>query len=365
MMKKIGLRSRLLISHLLVMGIPLLSFILISKALSANVFENRLAQLEGKGFTIRTARTVLLESYDAAWIHSTALAILVGGLTASVLSFWVARRITRSLMQMEQIVHQAALGDLNERVPASEIPELNRLGRSFNRMAIQLEDVEQRRRELITDLTHELRTPLTIIRGYLEAWAAEKLTPNPEAYQLLIQETRRLERLTNDVQELSIAEAGHLSLNLEPLAIKPLVDQLIQTLSAQLDDDGPELKLDLPADTPFVLADFARTEQVLMNLLSNALRHTTSGTISVQVVFGDHKVWIAVQDTGSGIASDDLPHVFERFWRSRASRSQSTRNTGIGLAISRRLVELQGGQIFADSQLGVGSTFRFSLPTVN
>lgn len=364
MMRRIGLRSRLLISHLLVMGIPLLSFILISKALSANVFASRLARLEGKGFTIRTARDVLLESYDAAWSHSTAWAILVGGITAAFLSFWVASRITRSLIHMEQIIHQVALGDLNERVPASEIPELNRLGRSFNRMAIQLEDVEQRRRELITDLTHELRTPLTIIRGYLEAWEADKLTPNLEAYQLLIQETRRLERLTNDVQELSIAEAGHLSLNLTPLAIKPLVDRLIQTLSAQLDDDGPVLQLDFPANTPFVLADSVRTEQILMNLLSNALRHTTSGTITVQVTSGDHEVWIAVQDTGSGISDDDLPHVFERFWRSKVSKAQSTRNTGIGLAISRRLVELQGGKIVAESQLGVGSTFRFSLPTL-
>lgn len=364
-MMRIGLRSRLLISHLLVMGIPLLSFILISKAFSANVFAYRLAQLEGKGFTISTARDVLLESYDAAWNHSTAWAILVGGLTATLLSFWVARRITHSLTQMEHIIHQVALGDLNERVPPSEIPELNRLSRSFNRMAIQLEDVEQRRRELITDLTHELRTPLTIIRGYLEAWTAEKLTPNPEAYQLLVQETRRLERLTNDVQELSIAEAGHLSLDLKPLVIKPLIDKLIQTLSAQLDEQGPVLKVDYPEDTPTVLADSARTEQILMNLLSNALRHTKSGTITIQTSVMDQEVWVAVQDTGIGIASEDLPHVFDRFWRSKSSRSQSIRGTGIGLAITRRLVELQGGRIGAESQLGRGSVFRFSLPTMS
>lgn len=360
---RIGLRSRLLISHLLVMGIPLLSFILISKSFSVNVFADRLSQLEGKGFTIRTAREVLLESYDAAWNHSTVWAILLGGINAAFLSFWVARRITQPLTQMEQIIHQMALGDLHERVPSSEIPELKSLSRSFNRMAIQLEDVEQRRRDLITDLTHELRTPLTIIRGYLEAWIIERLLPNPETYQLLIQETRRLERLTNDVQELSVAEAGHLSLNLKPLVLKPLLHHLIQTLSAQLDEEGPTLRLDYPNDTPLVLADAARTEQVLMNLLSNALRHTTSGTIMVRVEPSAKDVWIAVQDTGSGIAAEDLPHVFERFWRSQASRSQSTRGTGIGLAIARRLVELQGGQIVVESQLGVGSTFRFSLPT--
>ncbi|MEO0378594.1 MAG: HAMP domain-containing sensor histidine kinase, partial [Cyanobacteria bacterium P01_A01_bin.17] len=219
--------------------------------------------------------------------------------------------------------------------------------------------------ELITDLTHELRTPLTILRGYLEAWGTEKLMPNAEAYQLLIQETKRLERLTNDVQELSVAEAGHLTLDLQPLALRPLIEGLIQTLSHQLTADGPLLRLDCPPESPVVLADSARTEQILINLLGNALRHTKDGTITVQVQLGENDVWIAVQDTGSGIAADDLPHVFERFWRSQEMRSQATRGTGIGLAITRRLVELQSGQITAESQLGVGSTFRFSLPMVN
>ncbi|MEO0376001.1 MAG: HAMP domain-containing protein [Cyanobacteria bacterium P01_A01_bin.17] len=154
------------------MVVPLLSFILISKASAVNLFADRLAQLEGKGFTIRTAHTVLLESFEAAWSHSTYWAVLVGGFTAAILSFLIARIITRPLTQIEQTIHQIAAGDLQERVPSNAIPELNRLSRSFNRMAIQLDDVEQRRRELITDLTHELRTPLTILRGYLEAPSA-------------------------------------------------------------------------------------------------------------------------------------------------------------------------------------------------
>ncbi|WP_110984561.1 sensor histidine kinase [Acaryochloris thomasi] len=347
------------------MVVPLLGFILISKASAVNLFADRLAQLEGKGFTIRTARTVLLESFEAAWSHSTYWAVLVGGFTAAILSLILARIITRPLTQIEQTIHQIAAGDLQERVPSNAIPELNRLSRSFNRMAIQLDDVEQRRRELITDLTHELRTPLTILQGYLETWATGKLTPNAKAYQLLIQETKRLERLTNDVQELSVAEAGHLTLDLQPLALRPLIEELIQTLSHQLTEDGPCLRLDCPSESPQVLADPARTKQILVNLLGNALRHTKSGTVTIQVQAEERDVWIAVQDTGSGIAADDLPHVFERFWRSEEMRSQATRGTGIGLAITRRLVELQSGQITAESQLGIGSTFRFSLPKVN
>ncbi len=362
---RMGLRSRLFISHLLVMVVPLLSFILISKASSVNLFAERLARLEGRGFTIRTARAVLLESFESAWSHSTYWAALVGGFAAAILSFVIARRITRPLTQIEQTMHQIAAGDLQERLPSSEIPELNRLSRSFNRMALQLDDVEQRRRELITDLTHELRTPLTIIRGYLETWATGKLTPNADDYQLLIRETQRLERLTNDVQELSVAEAGNLTFNLQSLDLRPLITDLIQTLSSQLTEEGPLLQLDCPTNSPLVLADPARTEQILLNLLGNALRHTTRGKISVQVRGVGSEVWISVQDTGTGIASEDLPHVFERFWRSEQSRSQPTRGTGIGLAITRRLVELQSGKIVAESQLGVGSTFRFSLPKVN
>jgi signal transduction histidine kinase len=136
----------------------------------------------------------------------------------------------------------------------------------------------------------------------------------------------------------------------------------VQRFSDQLFEEEPSLKLDCPLDLPPALADPERLEQVLVNLLGNALRYTSNGTITVCAWAAEDKLWVAISDTGYGIAARDLPHIFERFWRSDRSRDRHSGGTGIGLAISRRLVELQGGTIEVESELDKGSTFRFSLP---
>jgi hypothetical protein len=236
-------------------------------------------------------------------------------------------------------------------------------------MAVSLEDVEQRRRDLVSDLTHELRTPLTVLRGYLEELADGQMEPTPAVYQRLTKEIRRLERLINDLQELSKAEAGYLPIKVEPVNLRPLLESLVEKFADQLLEDGPQLRLDCPEQLPSVLADIDRVEQVLVNLLGNALTYTESGSIIIHAWAEAEgakasvpRLWIAVTDTGIGISPADLPHVFERFWRAEKSRNQHTGGTGIGLAISQRLIEVQGGEIEVESQLGVGSTFRFYLP---
>jgi signal transduction histidine kinase len=236
-------------------------------------------------------------------------------------------------------------------------------------MAVSLEGVERRRRELVSDLTHELRTPLTVLRGYLEELAEGRIEATPTVYQQLARETRRLERLINDLQELSKAEAGYLPIKLQAFDLRPLLESLVQKFSDQLLEEGPTLHLDCPERLPKVLADPDRVEQVLVNLIGNAIAHTKVGAIVVRAwteseapKTGVRRLWIAVTDTGVGIAPENLPHVFERFWRAEKSRNQQGGGTGIGLAISQRLVELQGGRIEVESELGRGSTFRFSLP---
>jgi signal transduction histidine kinase len=263
---------------------------------------------------------------------------------------------------MKEITQKFAAGDLQERMPGSEIPEFNQLESSFNRMASSLEGVEQRRRELISDMTHELRTPLTVVRGYLEELASGEIEASPDLYRRLVKETRRLERLIHDLQELSKAEAGYLSIKLQSVQLRPLLESLVARFADQLLEDGPILELDCASDLAPVLADLDRTEQILVNLLGNALRYTEKGSITLAAWQDSRQVWVAVRDTGIGIAPEDLPHVFERFWRADRSRSRYSGGTGIGLAIARRLVELQGGQIEVESELGKGSIFRFSLP---
>lgn len=359
--KSLPLASRLFLSHLVVMVVGLTCFIIISKASSHHLFSRHLDRLEGAGFAISSARVALLDGFASTWNSSTAWSLIFGSVIAASLSYQVARRITRPLARLEQVARLFAAGHLHERVPDSDIPELAQLSISFNRMAIGLEDVEKRRRELIGDLTHELRTPLTIVRGYLEEIADQRLEPTWETCQLMIRETRRLERLVNDLQELSQAEAGHLSLNLQPIKLRPLFETLVKRFSSQILDDGPVLRIHCPPDLAAVFADLDRTEQILVNLLGNAIRHTQQGAITIHAWSQANYVWVSISDTGCGIAANELPHVFDRFWRSPHSQTKH-KGTGIGLAITKRLVELQGGQIEAESELGQGTTFRFSLP---
>ena len=306
-------------------------------------------------------RDEVSEAFERVLLNSTLLSILIGGLSAGGLSFLVARRITKPMLKIERVTQQFARGRLSERLPANDIPELNRLSASFNNMASSLEGVEKRRRELVSDLTHELRTPLTIISGYIEGITINSIEASPDVYERLMKETRRLQRLVNDLQELSKAEAGYLPIHLAPVNLYPIVSALVKRFETQLLEELT-ISLECPATLPLVLADLDRLEQVLVNLLGNAVSYTEAGKITLRVWQSDSRVWLAVSDTGQGIAPEDLPHVFERFWRSGLASDRNSKGSGIGLAISRRLVELQGGSMEVESRLGEGSTFRFFLP---
>jgi signal transduction histidine kinase len=363
MIPKLGLHARLFLSHLIVMIVGLSTLVAVGKLYSPMLFVRHLETMEVRGgITLLRVRQKLVDGFESAWSRGAVWSVLFGVSTAGGLSYLVSKRIMQPLEQMEAVTQKLAAGNLKERIPTSEIPEVNQLALSFNRMADTLEGVEQRRRELVGDMTHELRTPLTVLEGYLEGLADSTIAPSPDIYQVLAKETTRLRRLVNDLQELSQAEAGYLPIHAERFNLQPLFRSLLERFSTQLLEGGPTFQLDCPAELPSVLADVERVEQILVNLLGNALRYTEAGTIMLQAWSEPKKVWIAIVDTGIGIAAEDLPHVFERFWRSDRSRDRHSGGSGIGLAISRRLVELQGGQIEVESKLDQGSTFRFWLP---
>ncbi|MBD3882810.1 HAMP domain-containing histidine kinase [Phormidium tenue FACHB-886] len=361
-MSKMGLRSRLFLSHMIVMVVGLLTLFAIGRFSSPRFFALYLQQFEVGDWTVSQVKTRLVRNFEDAWNQGSFWSIAVGASTAGVLSYLLTKRIVQPLIQMEEITQKFAAGHLEERVPTNEIPEVDQLAASFNRMAATLEGVEQRRRELVTDLTHELRTPLTVLKGYLEGLADGTIEPSPEVYQRLSKETARMQRLVNDVQELSKMEAGYLPIKARPIDLHPLLSSTIHRFADQLSETSPQLQLICPSGLPPVLADPERVEQILVNLIGNALRYTPTGSITIRIEPDHHKLWISVIDTGKGIAANDLSHVFERFWRADRSRDRSSGGTGIGLAICRRLVELQGGTIQVESKLGEGSTFRFSLP---
>ena len=368
--RRLDLHTYLFISHVIALAVGIGASVALGFISSPRMFVVKLEELEGSGFRLRYARTQLVRAFDLVWKKSTVWSAIAGTSAAGAASYWASRRLVRPLKRMERVTTAFANGNLQARMPASEVPEFNQLGCNFNRMAVHLEGVEQRRRELVTDLTHELRSPLTVVSGYLEELAEQRIEPTPELYGRMIRETRRLERLVNDTQELSKAEAGYLPIHLQTLDLTPLLERTIDRFADQIFDDTPTLQLHCPADLPTVRADLDRVEQILVNLMGNALRHTHAGKIVLAATpegeAGRGCLWISVTDTGEGIAPDDLPHVFERFWRGDRARQheihRQSLGAGIGLAISRRLVELQGGTIEARSEVGKGSTFRFSLP---
>ncbi|NJM46820.1 MAG: HAMP domain-containing histidine kinase [Alkalinema sp. RU_4_3] len=361
-MRQLDLRTRLFFSYMVVMFVGLTTLLAVGKIYSPRLFIEHLQRLEVNGMDLFIVKRQLLDSFDSAWTRGAFWSLVIGGLTASSLSYWVTSRIIQPLTQMQRITQNFAAGQLSERMPSSEIPELDRLSDSFNRMALALEDVEARRRDLVSDLTHELRTPLTIVQGYLEGMGDGTITPTPEIYDRLTRETNRLRRLVNDLQELSKAEAGYLTIKASPIDLQPILRSLTDRFGDQIADSAICLKLDCPPCLPLALADPERTEQILVNLLGNALRYTEAGTVTLSATPQGKQLWIAVADTGKGIAPEDLPHVFERFWRSDRSRNRDSGGTGIGLSISKRLVELQQGTLEVTSVPNEGSTFRFSVP---
>ena len=361
-MTKLNLQARLFFSHILVTIVGVTASSVVGNFFSPRFFQFHVRNLEGKGLNIRTAHTQLLEVFETAWARGNFWSFLIGTLAAAILSYWLAKRIVQPLNQMETIVDQFANGKLERRMSHLEIPELDRLAMGFNRMATSLEEVEEKRREMIDDLTHELRTPLTIIRGRLEEIADGIIVANSQIYSRLIRETRRLQRLVNDLQELSQAEAGNMMLKLQPINLRYILEPLVEKFAEQLLESDRLLTLDCPNNLPYVMVDSDRLEQILVNLLSNAIRHTPEGSINLKAWSDIDRVWLSISDTGSGIAPEELPHIFRRFWRSQKSRSQKYGGTGIGLAICKRLVELHGGEIFVESQLEVGTTFKFFLP---
>ena len=360
---KFSLATRLFLSHLIVMSVAISIQAIVRRTASPILFSRQMQRIEeqrAEQTNFRDIRTDVFDAFESVLLNSTLLSVLAGGTAAGGLSFLFAQRITKPMSRIERVTQQFARGKLRERLPQSEIPELNRLSASFNNMASSLEGVEKRRRELVSDLTHELRTPLTIISGYLEGITIGNIAATPDVYERLMKESRRLQRLVNDLQELSKAEAGYLPIHLAPVNLYPIVSALVTKFEAQLMDELT-ISLECPTNLPTVLADIDRLEQILVNLLGNAVSYTEAGSIVLKVWQEERRVWFAVSDTGQGIAPEDLPHVFERFWRSGLASDRNSKGSGIGLAISRRLVELQGGSMEVESELGKGSTFRFFL----
>ena len=293
--------------------------------------------------------------------------LLLGGSLAIgialLLTLVLSRRMTSPIGVLAEAARRLGHGDLSQRVRLQGEGEVTALAQAFNSMAADLEYAEQLRRNMVADVAHELRTPLSNIQGYLEAIRDGIIEPNPAAIGSLNEEASLLSRLVNELQELSLAEAGELKLVYQAEDITNLVKQAVTPWQPQVTARELSLSVELPDDLPLVNIDWQRVNQVLHNILENAVAHTPKGG-AINVTAGAKGKWVevSVSDTGEGIPAEDLPHIFERFYRVDKSRARATGGSGLGLTIARRLIEAHGGTIAVQSKLGEGSRFSFTLP---
>ncbi|NWG33106.1 MAG: hypothetical protein HXY42_01580 [Chloroflexi bacterium] len=274
-------------------------------------------------------------------------------------------RFGRPLEELFNTINKVEEGDLSARVPENRSDMFSDLFKRFNKMVGELERAEQQRRNLTADIAHELRTPLHIIQGNLEGVLDGVYQPAPEHLKDTLDETHLLTRLVDDLQTLSLAEAGQLPLHPTRFLLADLMSDLASSFSSQAVSQNINLHTHIANPTQELTADYDRLKQVLSNLVSNALRHTPKGgKIFLETEAGsspERNVRIMIKDTGAGIASEDLPFIFDRFWRADRSRTERS-HSGLGLAITKQLVHAHNGRIDVQSELGKGTTFIIELP---
>ena len=288
---------------------------------------------------------------------------LVAVAIALLMTFFLSRRILAPVRSLTSAARRLGHGDFSQRVQVKDRSELGELADTFNSMAADLQRTEQLRLNMVADAAHELRTPLSNVKGYLEAIRDGLKEPDAGTIQSLDEEVTLLSRLVDDLQELSLAEAGELTLRCRPEDITGIIERAVAARHPRAKAKAISLSADLPDELPRVNVDPDRISQVLRNLLENAVAHTArGGAVSVSAEQQGDWVAVSVTDNGEGIPAEDLPNVFERFYRVDKSRTRATGGSGLGLTIARRLVEVHGGRIEAFSEPGAGSRFTFTIP---
>jgi signal transduction histidine kinase len=298
---------------------------------------------------------VLTDTFVPRQVNSTLALLAPVGLISVFLAvltiligILLARRIINPLAQVIAAARAVAGGDLSTRVPVSGPDDLRALSDSFNHMTATLERNDRERRDMLADIAHELRTPLTVMRGRLEGIVDGIYPAQPDQITPALEETYLLERLVEDLRLLTLAESRQLHFEKSEVNLNDLVHHVIDLFQAEAEERKISLSAGVPESEVLIAADSQRTEQVAGNLLANAIRYTPEGgRVWITLEKTDGNATLTVSDSGPGVPEEDLPRIFNRFWRAEKSRSRASGGAGLGLAIARQLVEAQGGQISA------------------
>ncbi|MFA5844131.1 MAG: HAMP domain-containing sensor histidine kinase [Coriobacteriia bacterium] len=338
---------------------------LITRTLFSSAFQGYLDTLPrpaGQGMGM--GRHMMLGGAEQAFLGSVDRGILVGALIAiglaGVAAWVVAYYLTRPIERLTAATRMLAGGDLTHRVDVGGPGEVAALGEAFNDMADSLAESEELRRRLVADVAHELRNPIASLRAQAEGIAEGVLVADERRLGSLADDTRHLSRLVEDLQELSAAEAGQLRYEMQSTDLAALACGEVDRARVRA---RATVELRCEADSAIMVdGDEGRLGQVLRNLIDNALRHTETGSVTVSCAATDGHARVEVRDTGEGIPDADLPHIFERFYRADTARACDTGGSGVGLAVSRRIVEDHGGKVFASNASGGGAVVGFEVP---
>ena len=310
------------------------------------------------------------EPPEALFLQRVNQAILLGALGATIvallLGVLLARGIAGPVRELTLATQAVAQGELGRQVEVHTNDEIGELATSFNQMSQDLARGRSLRQQMTADIAHDLRTPLSVIHGYTEALAEGKLVGTPDMYAVMHEEARHLQMLIEDLRTLSLADAGEITLMRQACEPRAVLERAASSHATKAAEKQIRLSVTTPEDLPRVEVDPERMAQVLNNLVSNAVRYTPEGgevVLSASATAGT--VLLQVRDTGAGIASVDLPNIFERFYRGDQARNIQEGESGLGLAIAKSLVEAQGGTIAVASEPGQGTTFTLTLPVAS
>lgn len=308
-----------------------------------------------------------LWNLEDTFIKSIQSAVIKGILVAFCFAVIVGIFFTHStvmpLRRMITSIRRIGEGSTNEKVPVTTDDEIGELGLAFNQMSEELARSNDARVQLFADISHELRTPLTVIAGKLENTLNRNQSCSVEEISSLYDEVLRLNSMVNELQNISRLDAGHMALNKTEIDFKTFFSDFFLLVNADAEARSIKLKVDIPDDLPPCWADPERLKQIVLNLVSNALRYTQDGGTVVQKAWSENKrFYFSVTDTGIGMTEEECQHVFDRFYRTDRSRARETGGTGLGMAITKGLVEAHGGEISVKSIKNVGTTFTLWLP---
>ena len=308
-----------------------------------------------------------LMTLEAEFLRRMTIASIIGGaivaLIGTGLAFLFSRHLSQPLSRLAAAARQMASGDFDVEIQVPTGDEMEEVAHAFDFMKDSLKANEQARHKLVADVAHELRTPLSVLRGNLESMQEGIIEPTQETIVSLHDEVIRLSRIVQDLLNLGKMESGGFPLRLQPTRLEEVITRVASVFAAETDTRGIRLETNIQGALPQIQADPDRIAQVLVNLLANAVHHTPDGgKISVSASCGDKDIVVSVTDSGPGIPEEDVPHVFDRFYRTDRARDRATGGTGLGLAITKGIINAHKGFIWVESRAGLGATFAFSLP---